>query len=75
MHQDSRDKIPVRKLTPSPTLPRKRGRGHTAFAAQLSPAGLTRGSIILRKKFLRRRWMPGSSPGMTDKRPQVKTLI
>src|SRR5262245_60729829 len=29
--------------------------------------GLTRQSIDLRKSFLRRRWMPGSSPGMTSR--------
>src|SRR5262249_12863455 len=30
--------------------------------------GLTRQSIDLRKGFLRRRWMPGSSPGMTSRK-------
>src|SRR5215470_4400169 len=30
-----------------------------------SPAGLTRGSIILVRPFLRRRWIAGSSPAMT----------
>src|SRR5215468_6574071 len=34
-----------------------------------SPAGLTRGSIILGEKFLRRRWMAGSSPAMTTSLP------
>src|SRR5262249_27339625 len=35
--------------------------------------GSTRQSIDLRKSFLRRRWMPGSSPGMTSgkRRPLV----
>jgi quinoprotein dehydrogenase-associated probable ABC transporter substrate-binding protein len=32
---------------------------------QLSPPGLTRGSIFLRHKVLRRRWIAGSSPAMT----------
>src|SRR5262249_29081197 len=30
-----------------------------------SPAGLTRGSIVLRKNFPRRGWIAGSSPAMT----------
>jgi hypothetical protein len=30
-----------------------------------SPAGLTRGSILFASKFLRRRWIAGSSPAMT----------
>jgi len=34
-----------------------------------SPPGLTRGSIMLRKNFFRRRWIAGSSPAMTDAGP------
>src|SRR5262245_6301181 len=33
-----------------------------------SPAGLTRGSIVLREKVLRRGWMAGASPAMTEER-------
>src|SRR5262249_62261773 len=50
---------------------RRRGFGWGAGCAALaptpnaSPAGLTRGSIVLRETFLRRRWIAGSSPAMT----------
>src|SRR5262245_204187 len=40
-------------------------RGGWAAVLSPSPAGLTRGSIVLRKNSLRRRWMAGSSPAMT----------
>jgi hypothetical protein len=34
----ARKKIHAQMLTPSPALPRKRGRGQTEFAARVSPA-------------------------------------
>jgi hypothetical protein len=37
-----------------------------AYPSTLSLPGLTRQSILLRKDFLRRRWMRGSSPRMTS---------
>src|SRR5262249_59005044 len=37
----------------------------------VSPAGLTRGSIFLRITFLRRRSIAGASPAMTDFRTSV----
>src|SRR5262249_59166461 len=52
--------------------PRERGRGGRSVVdaavprggvAPPSPAGLTRGSIVLRKTFLRRGWIAGSKPG------------
>src|SRR6516164_7926629 len=41
--------------------------GHSASKTRVN-ALMTRQSILLRKIVLQRRWMPGSSPGMTDQR-------
>src|SRR5437016_2774078 len=40
------------------------GSFYSPLTPQVSPAGLTRGAIFLRKKSLRRRWIAGSSPAM-----------
>jgi hypothetical protein len=49
---------------------RKRARPYLASpalsAVLASPPGLTRGSILFAKKLLRRRWIAGSSPAMTN---------
>src|SRR5436309_1012226 len=41
------------------------GSFYSPLTPQVSPAGLTRGAIFLRKKSLRRRWIAGSSPATT----------
>src|SRR6266536_3611860 len=48
-----------------PAKPAKAGEGRTCRPCDASPAGLTRGSILFAKDFLRRRWIAGSSPAMT----------
>ena len=44
---------------------RREVRGRMRNSTGASPPGLTRGSIPLRKTFLQRRWIAGSSPAMT----------